>query len=166
MSTILSNVTNHNRHYAESFDRSLLGMPPAKGIAILTCMDARVMPQEVFGISTGDAHVIRNAGGRADEGAIRSLIISHQLLGTREFFVVHHTDCGMLTFTDAELQAKLTETTGQDASGITFHSFSDLDQSVRDDVQTIRSNPFLPDEIPVHGFVFDVKTGLLRPVDE
>lgn len=164
MSDILDHLLSANAHYAEGFDRSKLSMPPSKHLAILTCMDARIMPQEIFGLGTGDAHVIRNAGGRATDDAVRSLIISNELLGTREFLVVHHTDCGMVTFTDGKLQERLKKKTGKDASSMAFHTFKDQEQSVRDDVKTIRSNPFISKDIPVHGFVYDVKTGRLSPV--
>jgi carbonic anhydrase len=115
-----------------------------------------------LGLDIGDAHVIRNAGGRASEDAIRSLIISSILLGTREFVVIHHTDCGMLTFTSQELQERLTEETGADASGMEFLTFADLEESVVEDVHRIRESPFISDDIPVSGFVYDVRTGRLR----
>ena len=165
MAGIVDQILSTNAHYAESFDRGKLPMPPSKHLAILTCMDARIMPQEVFGLGTGDAHVIRNAGGRATDDAIRSLIISSELLGTKEFLVVHHTDCGMLTFEDKDLQATLETKTGKDASSIVFHAFKNLEQSVRDDVKAIRSSPFIAKSIPVHGFVFDVRTGKLIRVE-
>ena len=127
-------------------------------------MDARLHPEKFLGLDEGDAHVIRNAGGRASDDALRSLIISYKLLGTREFAVIHHTDCGMLTFTNDQLRDILRNDLNADASGIDFLPFSDLDESVRQDVQTIRSSPLIPDDIPVSGFVFDVKTGRLREV--
>ena len=125
---------------------------------------ARLHPEKFLGLDEGDAHVIRNAGGRASDDALRSLIISYKLLGTREVVVIHHTDCGMLTFTNDQLRDMLRNDLNADASGIDFLPFSDLDESVRQDVQTIRSSPLIPDDIPVTGFVFDVKSGRLREV--
>lgn len=154
-----------NERYAASFTRGDLPMPPARRVAILTCMDARLDPAQFLGLQEGDAHVIRNAGGRASADALRSLIISQQLLGTREVVVIHHSDCGMLTFTNEELQGRLTAGSGADASGIDFLPFSDLAQSVRDDVAAIRNSPFVPEDIPVSGFIYDVRTGRLQPVE-
>ncbi len=153
-----------NDEYAASFTKGDLPMPPARQVAILTCMDARLIPASFLGLQEGDAHVIRNAGGRASEDAIRSLVISYELLGTREFMVIHHVDCGMLTFTNEALRQRLQDSLGADASGIDFLPFSDLDESVRQDVATIRSSPLVPDDIPVTGFVYDVRTGKLREV--
>ena len=153
-----------NKEFAKGFDKGGLPMPPARNTAVLVCMDARVIPSQLLGLQTGDAHVIRNAGGRASDDAIRSLIISSRLLGTREFLVIHHTDCGMLTFTNEDLQGKLEADTGADASGIDFLPFSDLDQSVRDDVDRIKASPFIDPDITVTGFVYDVNTGELRRV--
>jgi carbonic anhydrase len=154
-----------NERYAASFTKGDLPMPPARRVAILTCMDARLDPAQFLGLQEGDAHVIRNAGGRASADALRSLIISQQLLGTREVVVIHHSDCGMLTFTNEELQGRLTAGFGADASGIDFLPFSDLAQSVRDDVAAIRNAPFVPEAIPVSGFIYDVRTGRLQPVE-
>ncbi len=125
-------------------------------------MDARLHPAKFLGLEIGDAHVIRNAGGRASDDAVRSLIISSQLLGTREFAVIHHTDCGMLTFTNDDLRSKLAD--AGDASGIDFLSFADNEASVREDVEKIKSSPFIPDDIPVSGYIYDVETGQLRTV--
>jgi carbonic anhydrase len=125
-------------------------------------MDARLDPARVLGLEEGDAHVVRNAGGRADD-ALRSLVISQQLLGTREVVVIHHTDCGMLTFTDAQLKKKLSDELGVETD-TAFLPFSDLEQSVRDDVATIRESRLLLKGIPVTGFIYDVKTGRLRRV--
>src|SRR4249919_3913723 len=122
-----------NAAYASSFSKGNLPMPPGRHVAILTCMDARLDPARFLGLKEGDAHVIRNAGGRASDDAIRSLIISSRLLGTREFAVVHHTDCGMLTFSNDDLRGKLEAETGADATDIDFLPFGDLEQSVRDD---------------------------------
>jgi carbonic anhydrase len=151
-----------NARYAAAFAKGELPMPPARQVAVVACMDARLDPARVLGLEEGDAHVIRNAGGRAAD-AVRSLIISQQLLGTREIVVVHHTDCGMLTFTDAQLRQKLRESVGQDSS-LEFLPFSDVEQSVRDDVAALRSNPLLLPGLPVSGFVYDVRTGRLQRV--
>ncbi|HEX8918857.1 MAG TPA: carbonic anhydrase [Chloroflexota bacterium] len=155
-----------NQQYAEGFDQGGLPMPPARHLAVLTCMDARLHPERFLGLKVGDAHVIRNAGGRASDDAIRSLIISSHLLGTNEYVVIHHTDCGMVTFSNADLHKHLKDETGNDASGIDFLPFPDLEQSVRDDVQRIKSSPFIDDSTPVHGFIYDVRSGKLTPVDD
>jgi carbonic anhydrase len=139
-------------------------MPPARQVAVLTCMDARLHPEKFLGLDIGDAHVIRNAGGRASDDAIRSLIISSNLLGTKEYVVIHHTDCGMVTFTNEDLREKLADVLDADASDIDFLPFNDLEGSVRDDVDRIRESPFIPEGIPVRGFVYDVRSGRLREV--
>ena len=151
-----------NDRYAASFKKGHLPMPPARRVAVVACMDARLDPARVLGLEEGDAHVIRNAGGRAAD-AVRSLVISQQLLGTREVVVIHHTDCGMLTFTDAQLKKKLSDELGVETD-TAFLPFSDLEQSVRDDVATIRESRLLLKGIPVTGFIYDVKTGRLRRV--
>jgi carbonic anhydrase len=127
-------------------------------------MDARMDPAKMLGLQEGDAHVIRNAGGRASDDAIRSLVISHKLLGTREFLVIHHTDCGMQAFTNEQLRDQLRRDLNADASDIDFLPFSDLERSVRDDVQTIRASPLIPNDISVTGFIYDVRSGRLRQV--
>ena len=131
---------------------------------MIACMDARLHPEKFLGLQIGDAHVIRNAGGRADDSALRSLIISQRLLGTTEVLVIHHTDCGMLTFTNEDLRGKL-QAEGLDASNIDFLPFPDLAQSVRDDVGKIKGSPLIPDDVPVTGFIYDVKSGALQRVD-
>jgi carbonic anhydrase len=153
-----------NKTYANGFTKGALPMPPARKTAVLVCMDARIDPAKALGLEEGDAHVIRNAGGRASDDAIRSLIISNELLGTREFVVIHHTDCGMLTFTNDQLREKLHDELGVDASGIDFLPFSDVAQSVRDDLATLRASALLPKEIPVRGFIYDVTDGALTEV--
>lgn len=153
-----------NQAYAARFEKGDLPLPPARKIAIVTCMDARIDPAKALGLSEGDAHVIRNAGGRAHE-ALRSLVISQRLLGTREVVVIHHTDCGMLTFTDDQLRAQVRRELGADATNIAFLPFADLDQSVRDDVAYLRASPLIPDDVPVRGFVYDVRTGTVREVE-
>jgi carbonic anhydrase len=156
-----------NQQYASQFQKGDLPLPPGRKVAVLVCMDARIDPAKALGLEEGDAHVIRNAGGRAED-AIRSLAISHELLGTREIVVIHHTDCGMLTFSNDDIRQKLEGDLGPEAgkaaSQIDFLPFGDLDQSVRDDVAAIQSSPLIPDDIPVSGFVYDVHTGRLNPV--
>ena len=153
-----------NERYAASFNLSGLPMPPGKKLAMVVCMDARLMPDRFLGLDTGDAHVIRNAGGIVTDDALRSLIISHKLLGTNEFFVINHTDCGMLTFDDDQLRQKLKDETGADASGMQFYACKNLEQNVQAQVQKIKSSPFLADDIPVHGFIYQVEDGRLRQV--
>jgi carbonic anhydrase len=153
-----------NERFVEGFNQGGLPMPPARQAAVLVCMDARIHEAPALGLALGDAHVIRNAGGRASDDAIRSLIISSRLLGTREFVVIHHTDCGMLTFTNEQLRGQLAEQTGADASAIDFLPFSDLEASVREDVERIQASPFIDKNIPVSGLIYDVNTGRLTPV--
>src|SRR6266571_5672242 len=128
--TVVQEFLEANEGYARTFQKGHLPMPPARHVAVLTCMDARLDPAKMLGLEEGDAHVIRNAGGRASEDALRSLVISHKLLGTREFLVIHHTDCGMLTFTNDQLRAQLKRDLNADASAIDFLPFPDLDESV------------------------------------
>ena len=150
------------RAQAEGFEHGDVPMPPARRLAVVTCMDARLHPEKFLGLDVGDAHVIRNAGGRVSGDAIRSLVISQRLLGTKEVLIVHHTDCGMLTFTNDDLVAKIRQDLGADASGNDFLPFGDLEQSVIDDVEAVRSSELIPDDIPVTGAVYEVETGRLR----
>jgi carbonic anhydrase len=185
MSKILEEVLNANKSYAETFgEKAKLSMPPARRFAILTCMDARLDPAKFAGLAEGDAHVIRNAGGRASEDAIRSLVISYKLLGTQEWFVIHHTDCGMLTFTNdiiRDLLSKSLETARIDngqwrdvgsgggsnaADYIEWLTIKDLKQSVIFDVSRIRTHPLVPVTIPIYGYVYDVNNGKLIEVPE
>jgi carbonic anhydrase len=185
MSQILREVLAANADYSSNFgDKGELPMPPGRHFAILTCMDARLDPAKYAGLAEGDAHVIRNAGGRASGDAIRSLVISYKLLGTREWFVVHHTDCGMLTFTDEVMRGLLAsslKTSTVDASGwhdsgegpgstegnyIEWLTFKDNAQSVLEDVQRIRNHPLVPGDIPIYGYIYDVGTGKLVEVPE
>jgi carbonic anhydrase len=152
-----------NAEYARTFDRGALPMPPARRLAIVTCMDARIDPARAFGLEEGDAHVIRNAGGRARE-ALRSLVISQRLLGTNEIAVIHHTECGMLTFTNPDLHAKVKEDLGADASHIDFLPISDLEESIREDVAFLLSSPLIPGDVVVRGFLYDVRTGRLNEI--
>lgn len=153
-----------NDAYVSNFQKGDLPMPPARHVAVLTCMDARLHPSRFLGLAEGDAHVIRNAGGRASDDAIRSLVISEQLLGTNTVVVIHHTDCGMVTFSNDDLRAKIRQDLHANADSIDFLPFKDLEQSVRDDVATIKSSPLIPKNIEVVGFVYDVKSGKLIPV--
>ena len=149
--------------YAASFDKGDLPMPPARKIAVLACMDARLNPYGLLGLQEGDAHVIRNAGGVVTEDEIRSLAISQRLLGTEEIVLIHHTDCGMLTFTDDAFKADIAEETGI-KPGWAPESFSDLDADVRQSLARIKASPFIPHKDAVRGFVYEVETGKLREV--
>jgi len=182
MSTILNEVLQANQGYSAGFDKGDLPMPPGRGFAILTCMDARLDPAKYAGLSEGDAHVIRNAGGRASDDAIRSLVISYKLLGTREWFVIHHTDCGMETFNNdimGDLLSKSLKTARVDATGwhdscegqgccegkyINWLTINNQAESVLEDVVRIKSHPLVPADIPVYGFIYDVKSGRLLEV--
>ncbi len=184
MSKIVNEILLANREYSTNFDKGGLPMPPARNFAILTCMDARLDPAKYAGLSEGDAHVIRNAGGRASDDAIRSLVISYKLLGTREWFVIHHTDCGMETFNDEIMRRLLSsslKTSSVDASGwhdngegpgsaegkyIDWLTISDQAESVTEDVVRIKSHPLVPGEIPVYGYIYDCKSGSLIEVPE
>jgi carbonic anhydrase len=184
MSKILTEVLESNAKYSAEFtEKGKLAMPPARRFAILTCMDARLDPAKFAGLAEGDAHVIRNAGGRASDDAIRSLVISYKLLGTQEFFVIHHTECGMLYFTNDVMRGLLAsslETAQLTADGfkdvgkgpgsregeyIDWLTFKDQKQAVLDDVARIKTHPLVPVTIPVHGYIYDVKTGKLMEVE-
>ncbi|MGI0081043.1 MAG: beta-class carbonic anhydrase [Nitrososphaerales archaeon] len=157
-------LLNANEEYARKEFPGKLPMPPSRHVAVLACMDARLTVSKLLGLKTGEAHIIRNAGGIATEDAIRSLIISSELLGTREFLVINHTDCGMLTFKDEELARKLSSRYGHDASRIKFHSFSNLENNVREQVETIKNHPLIQKSITVNGFVYDVGSGRLEKI--
>ena len=157
-------VLEANRDYAGSFSKGDLPTPPARRFAVVTCMDARLDPAKFLGLDEGDAHVIRNAGGVVSDDALRSLVISHWLLGTQEALVIAHTGCGMLTFTNEDIHAKLADETGADASGIDFLPFEDLDSSVRASVERVRSSELLPDSFTATGYVYDCSSGALREV--
>jgi carbonic anhydrase len=165
MDTIIDKTIQANEKYAQNFSLGNLEIKPARKLAIIACMDARLTVEQFLGLNTGDAHIIRNAGGIVTEDAIRSLIISHYLLGTQEFMIVNHSDCGMLTFTDNQLREKLQKETSTDAVAPTaFHSFAELETNVRNQIQKVKSHPWIPKDIPVRGFVYDVKTGKLHEV--
>jgi carbonic anhydrase len=154
-----------NESYAQDFALGHLPMPPGRKLAVVACMDARLMVDRMLGLETGDAHIIRNAGGLVTEDALRSLIISHHLLGTQEFIIVNHTDCGMLTFKDDELRTKLQQQTGTATdTPAHFHAFGDVEENVRQQIEKVKAHPWIPREIPVRGFIYDVKSGKLSEV--
>ncbi|MBC7806885.1 MAG: carbonic anhydrase [Akkermansiaceae bacterium] len=153
-----------NAEFTKNFGEGALPMPPARHVAVVTCMDARLHPEKFLGLEIGDAHVIRNAGGRVSEDALRSLVISQRLLNTTEIVVIHHTDCGMVTFKNEDLRAKIQTDLGVDVGERDFLPFTDLEQSVRDDMKTIHDSPLIPKDIPVSGAIYDVQTGKLTPV--
>lgn len=169
MAIQLDDLLAANQRFAAGFGEGALPMPPAKHLAIVTCMDARVEPLRFLGLDLGDAHVIRNAGGRATEDAIRSLVISERLLGTEAILVIHHADCGMLTFSDEQLRERVRDELGSEAGAVAaqtaFLPFSDLAESVRADVATLTASPLIPNDIPIYGFIYDVHTGRLQPVE-
>jgi carbonic anhydrase len=154
-------IRQANERYAAGFDKGDLPMPPGRRFAVVTCMDARLDPAKFLGLDEGDAHVIRNAGGIVTDDALRSLVISHHLLGTQEAIVIGHEDCGMLTFENDDLRAKLRG----EADTIDFLPFPDVDERVRTSVRAIRDSPLLPESYDATGFVYDVRTGRLREVD-
>jgi carbonic anhydrase len=156
-------LLRNNERYANSFEKSDLPMPPAKQIAIVTCMDARLSPYVMLGLSEGDAHVIRNAGGVITDDEIRSLMISQRLLGTREVMLIHHTDCGMLTFSDDEVKGQIQEEVGIKPL-FALESFTDLEEDVRQSIRRIETSPFIPHKDSVRGFIYEVETGRLREV--
>jgi len=182
--SVLNEVLQANQAYAASFDKGDLALPPARQFAILTCMDARMDPAKFAGLSEGDAHVIRNAGARASDDAIRSLVISYKLLGTKEWFVIHHSNCGMEFFTDEVMRGLLTQSletaalgdtgfydVGQgpgstEAAYIDWLTISDRDKAVVEDVERIRRHPLVPAGIPIYGYVYEVETGVLREVPQ
>jgi carbonic anhydrase len=160
----IDDLLRNNDQYADGFDKADLPLPPAKKLAVVACMDARLVPTRILGLEEGDAHVIRNAGGVVTDDAIRSLAISQRLLGTEEIVLIHHTDCGMLTFTDDEFKRAI-----QDVTGIkpewAAEAFADLDEDVRQSIARIKASPFIPRTDAVRGFVYEVETGRLREVD-
>jgi carbonic anhydrase len=161
--TVTDTLVENANAYAADFDKGSLPLPPGKGVAVLACMDARLNPYGLLGLEEGDAHLIRNAGGVVDDDAIRSLAISQNLLGTEEIILIHHTDCGMLTFTDEEFAQKLKDETGESPTW-TAHAFPDPAEDVRSGIEKIRRSPFIPHTDRVRGFVYDVQTGRLNEV--
>ena len=185
MTVILDEVLTANAAYAATFgEKATLALPPARSFAILTCMDARLDPAQYAGLAEGDAHVIRNAGGRASDDAIRSLVISYKLLGTREWFIIHHTDCGMEYFDDTVMRGLLASSletaqigpngftdigTGPGSSEgnyIDWLTIGDQSQSVTEDVRRVRSHPLVPKSLPIYGYIYDVKSGKLVEVPD
>jgi len=163
--SIIDDALKANETYARNFTHASLPIPPGKKLAVIACMDARMTIEPMLGLSTGDAHVIRNAGGIATDDAIRSLLISHYLLGTREFMVINHTECGMLSFKDADLVDRLERETGVMAVAPRhFDAFDNLERNVRRQVSRITAHPWIPKDIAVRGFIFDVKSGKLNEV--
>jgi carbonic anhydrase len=161
--SVTDELLRNNEAYAASFDKGHLGMPPTKKVAVVACMDARLQPNRILGLEEGEAHVIRNAGGVITDDEIRSLAISQRLLGTEEIILMHHTDCGMLTFTDEDFRRSLQEEVGIKPNWTT-EAFSDLEQDVRQSVARIEASPFIPHKDSVRGFIYEVETGRLREV--
>jgi len=160
--SVTDQLLENSKLYAQSFNKGDLPIPPAKKVAVVACMDARLIPTRVLGLEEGDAHVIRNAGGIVTDDEIRSLAISQHLLGTEEVILLHHTDCGMLTFTDEDFGAKLREASGEEPEW-DAGAFSDIDENVRESIRRITDSPFIPHK-NVRGFVYDVTDGSLREV--
>lgn len=161
--TVIDELLQANESYAEGYDNGGALAPPSRHVAVVTCMDARLIPSRMLGLDIGEAHVIRNAGGRTQD-ALRSLVISQRLLGTNEVMVIHHADCGMLTFSNDDLHAKVREDLGADDGGVDYLPFSDVSQSVRDDVALLRESPLIGDDVTIRGFVYDESTGRLAEV--
>jgi carbonic anhydrase len=163
MTTTVEELVRNNEAYADSFDKEDLPLPPAKKVAILACMDARLDVHRVLGLQQGDAHVIRNAGGVVTDDAIRSLMISQRLLATEEIMLIHHTDCGMLTFSDDELKAEVHEDIGVKPH-FSLEAFDDLEEDVRQSIARIKTSPFIPRKTHIRGFIYDVHSGRLQEV--
>jgi carbonic anhydrase len=161
--TTTDELLQNNARYADGFDKGDLPMPPAKAIAVVACMDARLHVSKILGLDEGDAHIIRNAGGAVTDDAIRSLAISQRLLGTREIVLIHHTDCGMLTFTDDEFRRQIQRETGIRPEWAA-EAFPDLDDDVRQSIARVKTSPFIPHKESVRGFVYEVESGKLREV--
>lgn len=161
--SITDQLIRNNEAYARSFNKDNLPLPPAKRVAVLACMDARLDVHKILGLQEGDAHIIRNAGGVVTDDAIRSLVISQRLLGTQEIVLIHHTDCGMLTFTDDAVKQQIQSETGIKPT-FALEAFPDLDDDVRQSIARIKASPYIPNKSSVRGFVYDVKTGRLAEV--
>jgi carbonic anhydrase len=162
--SVTEELLRNNAIYAQSFEKGDLPLPPARDVAVVACMDARLEVHKILGLEEGDAHVIRNAGGVITDDEIRSLTISQRLLGTREIILIHHTDCGMLTFSDDELKAQIHEDVGLKPH-FSMESFSDLEEDVRQSIARIQTSPFIPHKESVRGFIYKVETGRLREVN-
>jgi carbonic anhydrase len=161
--SVTDELLRNNEAYAQSFEKGDLPLPPARGLAVVACMDARLDVHKILGLEEGDAHVIRNAGGVITDDEIRSLAISQRLLGTSEIILIHHTDCGMLTFSDDELKQQIQEDVGIKPH-FSMESFSDLEEDVRQSIARIQNSPFVPNKDSIRGFVYEVETGRLREV--
>jgi carbonic anhydrase len=161
--SVIEELLRNNEAYTSSFDKGDLPLPPGKRVAVLACMDARLNPYGVLGLKEGDAHVIRNAGGVVTSDEIRSLAISQRLLGTEEIILIHHTDCGMLTFTDDQFKRQIQDEVGMKAEW-SVEAFGDLDEDVRQSIARIKASPFIPRKHSIRGFVYDVSNGRLREV--
>jgi carbonic anhydrase len=161
--SVTDELLHNNKRYAEGFDKGDLPLPPAKGVAVVACMDARLHVNKILGLEEGDAHIIRNAGGVVTDDEIRSLAISQRLLGTSEILLIHHTDCGMLTFTDDDFRRRVQQETGIRPEWAA-EAFPDLDEDVRQNIARIKASPFIPNKDAVRGFVYEVETGRLREV--
>ena len=162
--SVTDDLVRNNHAYASSFKKGDLPLPPAKKLAVVACMDARLDVHKILGIQEGDAHVFRNAGGAVTDDAIRSLAISQRLLGTKEIVLIHHTDCGMLTFKDDDVKKQIEKETGI-RPAFALEAFADLDDDVRQSIARIKASPFIPNKENVRGFVYDVRTGKLNEVD-
>ena len=163
--SVTDELLANSARYAATFDKGDLPLPPARGVAVVACMDARLNPYGVLGLSEGDSHVIRNAGGVVTEDVIRSLVISQRLLGTTEIILIHHSDCGMLTFRDDDVKAQIEADTGI-RPPFALEAFGDLDADVRQSIARIKASPFVPNKDSIRGFVYEVETGRLREVKE
>ena len=161
--SVTDDLVRNNQSYSGSFKKGDLPLPPAKHVAVVACMDARLDVHKILGLQEGDAHVIRNAGGAVTDDAIRSLAISQRLLGTKEIVLIHHTDCGMLTFHDDDLKHKIEEETGI-RPAFALEAFGDLDKDVKQSIARIKASPFIPNKSSIRGFVYDVRTGRLNEV--
>jgi carbonic anhydrase len=162
---VFDELMEHNKEYAKRFDLGHLQTPPVRKLVILTCMDSRMDLEQLLGLRVGDAHMIRNAGGIATDDVIRSLILSTHLLGTRAIAVIQHTQCGLMSITEEEFCRRLSTETGRDASHLRFHAFRRIDENISEQVRRIREHPFLPKQIQVRGYAYDVATGKLREID-
>lgn len=160
---MIDDLLQNNSRYAENFDKGDLPLPPGRGLAVVACMDARMDPHRILGLEEGDAHVIRNAGGVVSDDVIRSLTISQRLLNTREIVLIHHTDCGMLTFRDDDVKDGIEAETGLRPS-FALEAFRDLEQNVRQSISRIQASPFIPSKDHIRGFVYDCATGRLNEV--
>lgn len=161
--SVIDELLDNNARYADTFSKGDLPLPPGRNLAIVACMDARLDPHRMLGLEEGDAHVIRNAGGVVSDDAIRSIVISQRLLGTREIMLIHHTDCGMLTFRDDDVKDSIEADTGLRPS-FALEAFGDLDQDIRQSIARIKTSPFVPNKDHIRGFVYDCATGRLKEV--